>query len=197
MTQPHQPVPMPPQQPVDDRVAPPVDEERVYFEGSPMLRGELLFTTVWTVIGLLLAAAAPALVAFRVVQELPWWAYAIGVVLGFLCILIPVLITKRTRYRISNYRIDREIGLLSKRIETLELWHVEDIQYFQSLVDRLLRVGTITVISHDDTTPRLELKSLPNPRPLFDSLKNRIIAVKRQRGVIKFDHGGHGLTGAE
>lgn len=194
---PQQPVPMPPQQPVDDRVAPPVDEERVYFEGSPMLRGELLFTTVWMVIGLLIAAAGPALVAFRAAQSLPWWVYALGIVLGALCVVIPILITKRTRYRISNYRIDREIGLLSKRIETLELWHVEDIQYYQSLVDRVLRVGTITVISHDDTTPRLELKSLPNPRPLFDSLKNRIIAVKRQRGVIKFDHGGHGLPDAD
>jgi membrane protein YdbS with pleckstrin-like domain len=194
---PQQPVPMPPQAPVDDRVAPPVDEERVYFEGSPMLRGELLFTTTWMVVGLLIAAAGPALAAFEVVESMPWWGYLIGIVLGLLCIVIPILITKRTRYRISNYRIDREIGLLSKRIETLELWHVEDIQYYQSLIDRMLRVGTITVISHDDTTPRLELKSLPNPRPLFDSLKNRIIAVKRQRGVIKFDHGGHGLPNSD
>jgi hypothetical protein len=82
---------------------------------------------------------------------------------------------------------------LSKRIDTLELWHVEDISFAQSISDRMLGVGTITIVSHDNTTPRLELKSLPNPRPLFDSLKQRIIAVKRQRGVIKMDGGGHGV----
>ena len=31
--------------------------------------------------------------------------------------------------------------------------------------------------------------SLPNPRPLFETLKQRIIAVKRQRGVVKMDIG--------
>jgi len=31
---------------------------------------------------------------------------------------------------------------------------------------------------------------VPNPRPLFENLKQRVIAVKRQRGVIKMDTGG-------
>jgi hypothetical protein len=94
------------------------------------------------------------------------------------------------RYRITNYRIDFERGLLSKNIDTLELWHVEDINFHQSLIDRLVNTGDITIISHDDTTPKLELNGVPNPRPLFENLKQRVIAVKRQRGVIKMDTGG-------
>ena len=49
--------------------------------------------------------------------------------------------------------------------------------------------GKIKIISHDDTTPLLLLRGLPHPRQIFDSLKQRIIAVKRQRGVIKMDVG--------
>ena len=45
------------------------------------------------------------------------------------------------RYRISNYRIDYERGWLSKSIDTLELWHVEDITFHQSFVDRIMRVN--------------------------------------------------------
>jgi hypothetical protein len=45
------------------------------------------------------------------------------------------------------------------------------------------------VISHDKTMPRLVLASLPNPRHLYEQLKQRVIAVKRQRGVIKMDPG--------
>jgi hypothetical protein len=184
---------IPPQQPLDG--APPVtpagDDEKVYYEGAPLLRGELMFTIFWITVGVLIALGPAIYAYFRDAwRDVPWWLYLAAVVVGVVVALIPLLVVKRTRYRISNYRIDREIGLLSKRIETLELWHVEDIQFFQSFGDRILGVGTITVISHDDTTPRLELKSLPKPRPLFEQLKNRVIAVKRQRGVIKLDGGG-------
>jgi hypothetical protein len=57
------------------------------------------------------------------------------------------------------------------------------------MLDRLMGVGTITVISHDDTTPQLIMHGLPNARPLFQTLEQRIIAVKRQRGVMKVDSG--------
>jgi hypothetical protein len=66
---------------------------------------------------------------------------------------------------------------------------VDDIEFQQSFFDRLMGVGNITVFSNDKTTPQLHLRGLPNPRPLFESLKQRVIAVKRQRGVIKMDIG--------
>ncbi len=59
----------------------------------------------------------------------------------------------------------------------------------QTLLDRILGVGTIIVMSHDDTTPQLDLHGLPNPMDLFNTLKQRVIAVKRQRGVVKMDSG--------
>jgi hypothetical protein len=50
-------------------------------------------------------------------------------------------------------------------------------------------LGTITLVSRDPTTPRLTLAGLKGARAIFDTLKQRIIAVKRQRGVIKMDVG--------
>jgi membrane protein YdbS with pleckstrin-like domain len=166
-----------PHKPADDR-------EEVYFHGSPMMRGELGKLLLLWLIAVAIAGAA-------VYFQPPWYVITGCIVVAIVIALVPWIMTKMHRYRISNYRIDFEHGLLSKRIDTLELWHVEDISFQQSLSDRMLGVGTITIVSHDRTTPRLELKSLPNPRPLFDSLKQRIIAVKRQRGVIKMDVGAH------
>ena len=117
------------------------------------------------------------------------WVWPVAIVLAAICLLIPIIAIRTIRYRITNYRIDYERGLVSKNIDTLELWHVEDIKFHQGLLDRMLNTGDITVLSHDDTTPRLQLSGVPNPRPLFESLKQRIIAVKRQRGVIKMDTG--------
>jgi membrane protein YdbS with pleckstrin-like domain len=174
----------------DDRPTRPVeDKEEVYYEGSPMVRGEMGMFLMWTFLGVLVAAS-PFIWVYGFGN--PWWPWYItgaAVVIGLLLMIMPVLVVRQFRYRISNYRIDFERGLLGKKIDTMELWHVDDIKFEQTFFNRLMGVGRITVMSDDQTTPQLELKGLPNPRPLFDSLKQRIIAVKRQRGVIKMDLG--------
>jgi len=162
----------------------PVDtEEVVYFEGSPALRGSLGSLLFYSLIGAGIIAGSVML------RTHGWWIPLAGIALAAALLTIPVILTLSVRYRVSNYRIDYERGIFSKDIDTLELWHVEDLKFHQSLLDRILGVGSIMVISHDDTTPRLLLRSLPNPRPVFETLKQRIITVKRQRGVIKIDAG--------
>src|SRR4051794_14645204 len=84
------------------------DTEEVYYEGSPMVRGQIGKIFLWTLIGLLQLAAP---VAWKVLQKdhewpHPWWISLISVMLGLLLLVIPVLIVRSVRYRISNYRID-------------------------------------------------------------------------------------------
>ncbi|HEX3356836.1 MAG TPA: PH domain-containing protein [Tepidisphaeraceae bacterium] len=167
------------------------DHEEVYFQGSPLLRGQLATSWHWAFIGLLIAVApiVANLAGLKPSTGMPAYVFLIALCLGALFIIVPWLKTKTVRYRISNYRIDIERGLLSRTIDTLELWHVEDLKFRQSLLERILGVGTITVISHDDTTPLLNLHGLPDPRQLFQTLEQRVIAVKRQPGVMKMDTG--------
>jgi len=166
------------------------DREEIYFEGTPMMRGELGKFFLWVVIGALVMAAP---YFYDLVQDpvvVPWWVYAIAIAIGLACWIIPWVQTRSVRFRVTNYRIDYERGIFTRRIDTIELWHVDDISFKQGFLDRILGVGDITIMSDDKTTPRLNLDGVPNPRPLFDQLKQRIIAVKRQRGVIKMDTGG-------
>jgi len=164
----------------------PTDAEEIYFEGSPPARALSGKFFLFSLISLALLVLA----AFLIHKHLgPWWLIAAIIVIALAILLIPKLQIKSIRYRISNYRIDFERGLLSKNIDTIELWHVEDLHFHQSLLDRVLNLGNITVLAHDDTLPRLELYGLPNPRPIYEMLKQRVIAVKRQRGVIKMDQG--------
>lgn len=175
--------------PADAPHKPADDSEQVYFDGSPKLRADGRGVLLWWLIGLVLIALP---FVYHFVSNHLWtpiWLTLAMLAAGIICFFVPVLQQKSVRYRISNYRIDFERGVLSKKIDTMELWHVEDISFYQSLADRMLDVGTITVLSHDDTNPRLVISGLPNPRPIFETLKQRIIAVKRQRGVIKTDAG--------
>jgi len=169
------------------------DTEQIYFEGSPMLRAEMGRNLLWVLLGCLFIAAPVAYWALRGRNDptlhVPWWVYAACAAVGLVLLFIPWVRMKTVKYRISNYRIDFQRGLVGRTIDTMELWHVEDIRFHQSFIDRILAVGQITVLSHDDTTPKLILWGLPNPKPLFEMLKQRIIAVKRQRGVVKMDMG--------
>jgi membrane protein YdbS with pleckstrin-like domain len=140
---------------------------------------------------LLLAAAIVALPIFvnRDAPTLPNWSYAVAALFALAILAIPIVKHRTNRFRITNYRIDFERGFLWKKVDTLELWHVDDLSFSQGPLDRLFGLGTITVVSDDRTTPRLAIPNLPNARPTFDSVKQRVIAVKRQRGVLKMDMG--------
>jgi hypothetical protein len=165
------------------------DLEEVYYEGSPLLRGEMSTVLLYGLIGAVLIAIPLLVRHYEPTWHLPLWVMLVFFGLGVISLLIPVFVARSVRYRITNYRIDYERGMLSKNIDTLELWHVEDLSFHQSLWGRITGVGTIRIISHDDVNPTLMIRSVPNSRHLFETLKQRVIAVKRQRGVIKMDTG--------
>ena len=169
--------------------APVEDEEVVYYEGSPLLRGELGLVLTWFVIGVLLASVPFWWWFFDDGNFGPWWSW-LFVPVGLALIFFPSLWVKRHRYKITSYRIDYEFGLVTTNIDTLELWHINDIRMRQGVLDRIFGVGSIHLDADDKSTPHLELRSLHNPRPLYENLKQRVISVKRQRGVIKMDLGG-------
>lgn len=168
---------------------PPDDREEVYFEGTPSLKGEIGTLTICALIDIALLVIA--VITAKVIGTTAGWLISIpsALLLGSAVLLYPVILLRLKRYKITNYRIDYERGLLSKSIDTLELWHVEDLSFQQSIWARMWGVGTIVILSHDDTIPRLEMRGLPKPRELFDVLKQRVISVKRQRGVLKVDTG--------
>ena len=178
----------------DERPHKPADDtEEIYYEGSPMLRWQLASGWPWALIGIIIAAAPIVLrlgASSTSTTKVPVWLIAVSLLIGLILIFVPWIKSKTIRYKISNYRINFERGLLSRTIDTLEMWHVEDLKFHQSILNRLLGVGSITVYSHDATTRELKLVGLPRPREIFDILQQRVIAVKRQRGVVKMDTGG-------
>lgn len=166
-------------------VRPPDDSEVVYFDGRSSLWSEAGTLVMYTVIAVIVLIGGVSLCAF-----VGGWAWLLLPPLLLLAAAIaawPVILNRTRRYRITNYRIDFERGLLTRRIDTLELWHVDDIKFQQTLVERALGIGTLIIQSGDDSTPQLRIPGLSDPRQLFDLLKQRVISVKRQRGVVKLD----------
>jgi uncharacterized membrane protein YdbT with pleckstrin-like domain len=153
------------------------------FEGAPSWKA-WFWSHVLAVV-LLLGAVALAWLGF--LARFPWLRTLIGIgalVLGALVwLLILTLFRKSARYRITSRNLDTEHGIVSKQIETLQLWRIRDLDFRQSFTDRLLGIAQIRVFTADVSDPELILKGLPASRDVFDKLKDAAELARQQRVV--------------
>jgi membrane protein YdbS with pleckstrin-like domain len=90
-------------------------------------------------------------------------------------------VLKSHRYRVTNQRMVIESGVLSRRIDELDMRTVEDLEFQQSVVERLLGIGDITVVSSDRNNARTRLVGVARPRELRELIRSTVYqATHRQ-----------------
>jgi uncharacterized membrane protein YdbT with pleckstrin-like domain len=110
--------------------------EQVVFEGHPSWRALLSFYVPATigpiVVGAIVAVAADV---------------AIGILVGLALLVIMLLygLVRRmaTVYMVSSQRLYIRQGILSKRVQQTRIDRVQNVNTDQSLLDRILHVGTV------------------------------------------------------
>ena len=75
------------------------------------------------------------------------------------------------RYRLTNQRLTVESGLLSKRVDDIDLRTIQDVTLEQSALERLLGVGRLGIVSSDHNRPRLVLIGIQGPRDVRERLR--------------------------
>jgi uncharacterized membrane protein YdbT with pleckstrin-like domain len=110
--------------------------ETVLFEGRPSWRSILGFY----IVGLLMSAAAGAIVALA-----DSTGVGVAVFIGLFAIVLLIGFLRRlgTRYMISDERLWIHHGLLSRRTQETRLARVQNVNTQQSVLERMLRVGTV------------------------------------------------------
>jgi len=93
------------------------------------------------------------------------------------------LVRRSTMFRVTNTVIETERGMLSKRIDVLQLWRCRDVRYKQSLSDRILGIAHLEVFAEDATTSHLEIVGLPASRQLFEQLRDSIEIQRQHKNV--------------
>jgi membrane protein YdbS with pleckstrin-like domain len=94
------------------------------------------------------------------------------------------LAAKNTRAFIRPTRIDTETGILSKDINSLELFRISDIELKQGFLERILGIGTIKLMTADNSNPELVLYQIPKVRAIHKYIQTQIPIAARQRGAI-------------
>lgn len=87
------------------------------------------------------------------------------------------------KFRVTTSNIETERGILSKKIDVLELWRCRDVRYKQTIVDRVLGIAHIEVFTADVTTPHIEITGLPASRQLFEQIRDAIEIQRQHKNV--------------
>lgn len=164
------------------------DGARVIYGGTPSWKawyGRYSLVVLFAVVGVTTLVSA----MMGVLPVSPW-VVPVGVagavmVVASLALLVEVELRRRaTRYRVTSRTVDVEEGVLSRRINTLQLWRVRDVVFEQSLTQRMLGVASIRLLVHDDSTPNLVLAGLTDGRAVFEEIKMAIDLARQSRNVV-------------
>jgi hypothetical protein len=93
-----------------------------------------------------------------------------------------------TTYKVTNQRIIVKSGLIGKKTEEIELIGVKDISVEQSLADRLLGVGSITILSMDQTTPEMILDDVKDVQTVKDIIRKAVREEKAAHNINYREH---------
>lgn len=159
------------------------DEEEVHiWEGG--YSGKAMIGT-WVIaalisIGLLVAAF------FLMVPTAMWsWAVAGGVIaLIWLILGGNLLLTKwSVNYELTTQRFIHRKGLFSRLVDRLEVIDIDDVSFRQGFIERMVNVGSITIISSDRSHPELHLPGIADVEKVADMIDSVRRKERRRRGL--------------
>jgi uncharacterized membrane protein YdbT with pleckstrin-like domain len=110
--------------------------ETVVYEGGPVWR---------SILGFYVMGILAALVIAVVVGLFTGSGTAVAVWIAGIVVVVLAGLVKRigTRYVITSQRLHIKRGILARRVQQTRIERVQNVNTHQSLVDRLLRVGSV------------------------------------------------------
>jgi hypothetical protein len=85
-----------------------------------------------------------------------------------------------TQYVITSQRVRIIEGVLGKEREDIELVRVQDIDQSQSVSERMLGLGDITIRSHDRSHPEVILRNVKNPQEVHEILRKAVLKAREK-----------------
>jgi uncharacterized membrane protein YdbT with pleckstrin-like domain len=92
-------------------------------------------------------------------------------------------------YRVTTRRIVVETGVLSKRLEQIDLYRIADYTVERPFGQRMLGTGNLLLRTFDKTTPELDVREIKTDVVLlYEKLRAATEAEKTRRGVRMVDY---------
>lgn len=108
---------------------------------------------------------------------------------GLIIVLVKWIGNFATTYEVTAERLIIRRGIFNKSIDEIELYRVKDIRIDFSLINQWADIGTISILSSDETTGDVPL-AIPNvdaARRRREELRTLVDAARQKRRVREID----------
>jgi hypothetical protein len=85
-----------------------------------------------------------------------------------------------THYQITTERVRIIHGLLGKDRDDIELIRIQDIDFQQSMTERMLGVGDILIRSADPSLPETRLNNVKHPEEVHETLRRAMLNARKR-----------------
>jgi membrane protein YdbS with pleckstrin-like domain len=158
-------------------------------------------------IGAGLVTIAGAIVIAMTGQDAAWIPFGAVVLVMWAALFAAALYNRMSiKYSLTTYRLFHEKGLLSRTRDRIEVIDIDDVTLSQGLFERMLNIGTIHIISSDESLKqkavedatktgstivnpdkldgRLDMPGIDDVRRIADLIDNTRRAERNRRGVF-------------
>ena len=123
--------------------------------------------------------------------SLAGWATLLMCLVGVGLIVIAVRWFENlaTTYELTEDRLILRKGIFNKTLDEIELYRVKDVRVEFSLIAQWAGIGTIVLVSSDETTGSqpLTMHDIARAPARREKLRELVNAARRLRGVREFD----------
>jgi hypothetical protein len=86
-------------------------------------------------------------------------------------------------YTVTTERIKVRKGLLGKDIENFELIRLQDIDFSQTISERVLGLGDLVIRGHDASHAKLLLRNVRDPEKVYEQVRRAWLDARKRYGL--------------
>lgn len=119
--------------------------------------------------------------------QIEGWLDAGALALALLAVLTlawKALSLKSIGYEVTPDRIEWSRGIFDRNVDNIDMFRVVDLKLRQSLLECLLGIGTVIVLTSDESDPEFEFVKVGRCRNLYEALKEAGLNADKKRNVI-------------
>jgi membrane protein YdbS with pleckstrin-like domain len=115
------------------------------------------------------------------ITKIGWLVTLVIFVIQLVNFLIALARLQSTVYTITNQRVMIERGILSKSLSEIDLRYIDETEFFQPFMDRLLGVGNVVLISSDKVFPQTTLQNIKDPRGVRELIRSQAYQASQRQ----------------
>ncbi len=136
----------------------------------------------WIGAGLLTIAALVLCVVMP--EPVTWTVSAVAVAAIWLSLVVYYFYLRLSiDYRLTTQRLIFRRGILRQVTNRTEVIDIDDVQVTQGIVERMLGVGTISLLSSDTSDPSLKMHGIDNAQQISNLIDEARREERRRRGM--------------